>query len=729
MSEQIHKGWLTTRTNEKYAPATLIENVFTRSGLKYDDQVRKYIDSLIKSVNTNNANINAQLSQQSADIFGLSQDLTSLESKFANINTDDSSAFYIVDNNNNVVAYVDATGIHTVEINIKGAGTFSDLCSEVSIVKNTIANLASADDEIKESLKNVDFSDNDKIFIIDGSQNVIAYIDSDGLHVVNLAVKDCVDYHTLANQVTSNSTEIGSLQQQINQNTIEDANRDTIINEILDNTAAFNGIENNDAFYIIDANNNVIGYFDAAGLHVVDVISGENRLNSSLSTLFANFSTLEQNLSTETSQRESGDNQLSTQISNCLSQIGQEVTARQNADKGLQDKIDLNSKNLSDEINNRTEADNSLQQKIGENTNAISAQAIANATQDSRLDSLESNTKNFDGKDSDAFYIIDSNNNTVAYINNTGIHAINFYSGKGSSVIDINSSFSDLYAKFSALDTEQQEETSNRIAADNTLSGQIANLTSSVNSEIGSLKAKDEALQKSITTNSTNITTETKNRQDEDKKLQDAISTINTEISGLKGVDSSYNARIDAVESKLKDVSSVMDFVGVFKTLPSVSSHQKGDVCIVEAKEYVHNGVDWILLGDTSAEATRLTTLEKIVGTPEGSETSHEERLDSLSKQLADEIASRNLANDLIHTRIDPIETSLEEVLKIYNWYSPDDKTLYIMDGSDNVLAYFDSTGLNIINVLLKSGNQVKNMKTDAIFMETSESKILTWLD
>lgn len=40
MSETIHKGWLTTRDGEKYAPNTLIESVFTRNGIKYDDQVK-----------------------------------------------------------------------------------------------------------------------------------------------------------------------------------------------------------------------------------------------------------------------------------------------------------------------------------------------------------------------------------------------------------------------------------------------------------------------------------------------------------------------------------------------------------------------------------------------------------------------------------------------------------------------------------------------------------------
>lgn len=37
MAEQIKKGWLYTREDEKFAPNTLVENVYTRSGTPYDE--------------------------------------------------------------------------------------------------------------------------------------------------------------------------------------------------------------------------------------------------------------------------------------------------------------------------------------------------------------------------------------------------------------------------------------------------------------------------------------------------------------------------------------------------------------------------------------------------------------------------------------------------------------------------------------------------------------------
>lgn len=44
---KVKKGWLYTRENKQFAPYTLVENVYTRSGKKYDERVREYIASLI----------------------------------------------------------------------------------------------------------------------------------------------------------------------------------------------------------------------------------------------------------------------------------------------------------------------------------------------------------------------------------------------------------------------------------------------------------------------------------------------------------------------------------------------------------------------------------------------------------------------------------------------------------------------------------------------------------
>jgi hypothetical protein len=48
----IQKGWLETRDGTKFAPNTLVENVYTRSGVKYDARVREYIASINSGTNT-----------------------------------------------------------------------------------------------------------------------------------------------------------------------------------------------------------------------------------------------------------------------------------------------------------------------------------------------------------------------------------------------------------------------------------------------------------------------------------------------------------------------------------------------------------------------------------------------------------------------------------------------------------------------------------------------------
>ena len=45
MAEQstVYRGWLTTRNGDKYAPATLISNVFSDNGTPYDNTVKNYV--------------------------------------------------------------------------------------------------------------------------------------------------------------------------------------------------------------------------------------------------------------------------------------------------------------------------------------------------------------------------------------------------------------------------------------------------------------------------------------------------------------------------------------------------------------------------------------------------------------------------------------------------------------------------------------------------------------
>lgn len=59
MSEIIEKGWLETRDGHKYAPKTVIGNIFTNEGKLYDDQVKSYISELKDEIRTEGCYLNS----------------------------------------------------------------------------------------------------------------------------------------------------------------------------------------------------------------------------------------------------------------------------------------------------------------------------------------------------------------------------------------------------------------------------------------------------------------------------------------------------------------------------------------------------------------------------------------------------------------------------------------------------------------------------------------------
>ena len=174
-----------------------------------------------------------------------------------------------------------------------------------------------------------------------------------------------------------------------------------------------------------------------------------------------------------------------------------------------------------------------------------------------------------------------------------------------------------------------------------------------------------------------------------------------------------------------------MDFVGVFSSLPAAASYQKGDVCVVGEKEYVHDGSAWKLLGDVSAEMARLDALEKIVGDPATNVTgTHEKRLDDLEANLATEQTTRKDNDDALNNYIVKVEDIVEEMNSNFNWNDPNQNTLYIIDGEERVLAQFDASGLTIIDTVIKdiSNNKIKSLKTQASYMLVESSPTLSWL-
>lgn len=93
------------------------------------------------------------------------------------------------------------------------------------------------------------------------------------------------------------------------------------------------------------------------------------------------------------------------------------------------------------------------------------------------------------------------------------------------------------------------------------------------------------------------------------QEIEDRQAAIEAEAKTRKDADDALDLRVDSLEAKVKDVTTVMDFVGAGAALPAVSNSQKGDVFVISSgndagKEYVFDGTEWVELGSTSATDT-----------------------------------------------------------------------------------------------------------------------------
>lgn len=63
---------------------------------------------------------------------------------------------------------------------------------------------------------------------------------------------------------------------------------------------------------------------------------------------------------------------------------------------------------------------------------------------------------------------------------------------------------------------------------------------------------------------------------------------------------------LEPISGDISGLTGIMHFVGVKESLPdSVLSYDKGDVILVDNKEYVNDGKKWIELGDESSYALK----------------------------------------------------------------------------------------------------------------------------
>lgn len=113
-----------------------------------------------------------------------------------------------------------------------------------------------------------------------------------------------------------------------------------------------------------------------------------------------------------------------------------------------------------------------------------------------------------------------------------------------------------------------------------------------------------------------------------------AAATLSAAKEYTDNKNTAMDLRVVAVEDKLKNVSKVMDFIGVSTTDPTtevtinetkITEFQEGDVVLYKdnGKEYVWDGTSWEEFGDVSSQNSalerideRLSAVEKKIGTP-----------------------------------------------------------------------------------------------------------------
>ena len=679
MSENVQKGWLNTRDGDKFAPITLVENVYTRNNQPYDERVREYIAALQKNSSTSVTSLQVQVSQNVESIKSLQQSVIDVDKKFdeklANINYDDQTdTLFIIDNDNNVIAYVDKDGVHSTDMILNSGGSLSTAITDIDKLESSTSTLASNLDTFKASLSNIKANEevNDTLYITDGVENVIAYVNKDGVHSINFLTDDTIDYKQLVEKVEENKTSIDSL---LGADNTLSARVESLNTKLIAIENAFKHDEYTDAFYIVDSNNNVIFYANKDGIHSVNLhIDGAR-----------DYLHLDQT----------------------VTNIQGNITDLQKADEELDKRLDKE-------------------------------EAIT-STYGTQLNNLETKTANQGVDYSEALYIVDKDNNVVAYFNDSGLYVINVHSGaSGETQYDLNSSLASIYNTQKNLDEAIKAEAKTRASEDDLIDTKAeANKTELLAiskvlgySETGEIfyfmdnndnviaYINDEGLHVVNVlvgaTEGTNKTEYVYNLYDKLTALIAAssdhtediaenakqIGLLKTKDEALAAEDKRLSDAIDTLQNKVANVSNVMDFIGSFSTLPSVANYQNGDVCIVGNKEYIlwdNKGTKtWVEFGDTSEENAAISKLQKIVGDPNSSsnlDTSHETRLDKL-----DTLTSGH-------------SSALNNLSAAIGWENSD--SFYFMDKDNNVIAYIDSEGFHVVNVLVgatEGANKTENI-------------------
>lgn len=417
--EKIHQGWLYTRDGEKFAPITLIDDVFAMNGKKYKDVVNGDINSLKSTLNTALSSLNTTNSTQDTQIKALQNEDKAIRQeivdKFANLNTDDNDKLFVIDKNDNVMAYIDASGVHSLDFLVgeKGVSIAKFIEDDYkSFVTSTTGTLS----DLTKKLANFGDDESDKFFIVDQYNNVIAYFDSEGTKSINFTTPE----GNLNQVIADLDEEIG-----VREDLAKDVGANGVaIAQIKKDIQYFNATDEDTKLFVIDKNNYVIAYIDAAGVHSLDFFSSStslentyNKLNKEITDRGDAIIELKKYVDTQ----DSGVTEAYKKA------IKDEADARAQADNGLAKSLsDAKQElqgNIDKEIEARQQGDQSNAAAIATNQANISGNA-------SQIANIKKDLENFDLTASDAMYIIDKNTNVLAKFDSVGLTVTNVVLGE-----------------------------------------------------------------------------------------------------------------------------------------------------------------------------------------------------------------------------------------------------------------------------------------------------------
>ena len=300
---------------------------------------------------------------------------------------DGTGILYIVDEQNNIVAYIDAEGIHTVAVDINGEPALTN-----SAIENIYAKKSELFNKDYNSLINAPITNEgvDARFIItDNNGNIIVAIDENGLTTTNVFTDNIYDKDTINAKIQELKTEIANLPKDYNE---------------LEN-APITQTGDDDYLVIMDNNNNIAVKIDEQGLNASNLLIKGNQVAT-----IQDIENAELDDITETRVQE----MIRDAIADSDPSSNEYVDSKVAEAKTYTDEKLVEAKEYTD---SKTFTKESI------NTELVQpALAEAKTYTDEKLDNITSL-----GSSEKDITIVDSNNNIIAKIDETGISTTTLY--------------------------------------------------------------------------------------------------------------------------------------------------------------------------------------------------------------------------------------------------------------------------------------------------------------